>query len=92
MEMPQIRPGKVEAEKPGTRLVAFFPNSAQGNAVIQLLPQMGIPSDGLGVSPPEWVEGAQGMILAISCPDASLLPEVETLCRSQGASIHRQKT
>ena len=89
MEMPQIRPGKVEAERRGTRLVAFFASAAQGNAVIQLLPQMGVRSDGVGVSPPEWVEGAQGMVLVIACPEAAL-GEVEALCRSRGASIHRQ--
>jgi hypothetical protein len=91
MELPQIRPGKVEAEHLHARLVAFFPSAAQGNLVVQLLPQMGVPSDGLAVSPPEWVEGGQGLVLAIACPDPSLLPEIEALCRSQGAAIHRQK-
>lgn len=91
MELPQIRPGKVEADRPSARVVAYFPNAAQGNLVVQLLPQLGVPSDGIGVSPPDWIEGHQGMVLAIACPDPNLLPQVESLCRSQGASIHRQK-
>ena len=59
MEPPQLRPGRVAApaaEAP-TRLVARFRNSAQGNAVIQLLQALGVPGDGLGVLPPELLHG-----------------------------------
>ena len=91
METPQIRPGVVTPSGAMPRVVAFFYNAAQGNAAIQLLVSLGIPSDRLGVTPPERIEGGQGMILSIACPDETLIPKVEALCHGHGAEIHRQK-
>ena len=91
METPLIRPGLVNAAEPMPRVVAFFFNSAQGNLVIQLLTTIGIPNDRLGVTPPEQIQGGQGMILSIPCPDDTTLHRVEDLCRQQGARIHRQR-
>jgi hypothetical protein len=92
MEIPQIRPGKVsEQTKPMPRVVAFFPNSAQGNLAIQLLTAIGIPNDRLGVTPPEQIETGQGMVLSVACPDEKTVVRVETLCREHGANIHRQR-
>jgi hypothetical protein len=73
------------------RVVAFFYNSAQGNHAIQLLTQMGVPGDRLGVTPPERIETGQGMVLSIACPEAGMLAKVEELCRRFGAQIHRQR-
>ena len=70
---------------------SFFRNSALGNLAIQLLMQIGIPNDKLGVTPPEQIEGGQGMLLSIACPDEKILAQVETICRSQGGRIHRQR-
>ena len=89
MEMPQIRPGKVETTDAMPRVVAFFPNSAVGNFVIQQLTILGVPSDRLGVTPPDQIEGGQGMVLSIGCPTQSLLTMVEELCRKHGARMHR---
>jgi hypothetical protein len=89
MEPPQIRPGVVNDGGPMPRVVAFFHNSALGNAAIQLVAGLGVPNDRLGVTPPELIEGGQGMILSIACPE-SLRPRVEAACRSLGAAIHRQ--
>lgn len=91
MEVPQVRPGKVQEAEPTRRVVAYFYNSSQGNAVIQLLGQLGVRNDRLGVTPPERIEGGQGMILSIPCPDDALLARVEAVCRAQGASVHRQR-
>jgi hypothetical protein len=91
MELPQIRPGKVPDHPVATRVVAFFPNASQGNAVIQLLPQIGVPADGIAVTPPERIERGQGMLLAIACPEVSLVRRVEDICRAQGAEIRRQR-
>jgi hypothetical protein len=91
METPQIRPGLVKSAEGMLRVVAFFYNSAQGNLVIQILMQLGIPNDRLGVTPPEQIEGGQGMILSIACPDEKTLAKVESICRQQGAEIHRQR-
>jgi hypothetical protein len=91
MQTPQIRPGLVSQAESMPRVVVFFPNSALGNLAIQLLTQIGIPNDRLGVTPPEQIEGGQGMILSISCPDEQLIKKVEELCRSQGGRIHRQR-
>jgi hypothetical protein len=73
-------------------VVVFFPNSALGNLVIQILAQIGVPSDRLGVTPPEQIEGGQGMILSIACPDEKILAKVESICRQQGGRIHRQRS
>ncbi|WP_422929988.1 hypothetical protein [Singulisphaera sp. PoT] len=90
MEMPQVRPGKVEHTEPLPRVVAFFYNSAQGNAAIQLLTAIGVPNDRLGVTPPECIEGGQGMILSVACLDETMMGRVEQVCRQQGAAIHRR--
>ena len=91
METPQIRPGLVEDAESMPRVVAYFYNSAQANLVIQILMQIGVPNDRLGVTPPEQIEGGQGMILSIACPDEKVLAKVESICRQQGAAIHRQR-
>ena len=91
METPLIRPGLVSAAESMPRVVAFFFNPAQGNSVIQLLTAIGVPSDRLGVTPPEQIEGGQGMILSIPCPDDKILHRVEDICRRQGARIHRRR-
>jgi hypothetical protein len=91
METPQVRPGLVKDSESMPRVVVFFPNSALGNLAIQLLGQIGIPSDRLGVTPPEQIEGGQGMVLSIACRDLKSLAQVESICRSQGGRIHRQR-
>lgn len=91
METPLIRPGLVTTPEPTTRVVAFFYNSAQGNSVIQLLTALGVPNDRLGVTPPEEIEGGQGMLLSIPCPNDELIHQVEEVCRRQGAQIHRRR-
>ena len=87
MEAPQIRPGKVTNVESMPRVVAFFHNSAQGNSAIQLLTVLGVPNDRLGVTAPERIEGGQGMVLSIACPDAALIPKVEAICKAQGANF-----
>ena len=91
MEIPQIRPGRVGETEPALRVVAFFYNSAQGNFAIQLLTALGVPNDQLGVTPPERIETGQGMVLSIACDDEKMAGRVETVCRQQGADIHRQR-
>ncbi len=90
MELPQVRPGAVHDVPVMSRVLAYFFNSAHGNSVIQLLVALGIPSDHLGVTPPEQIEGNEGMLLAIPCPDEAMLHRVEKICRSNGAQVHRQ--
>jgi hypothetical protein len=92
METPQVRPGRVEHTQSMPRVVVFFPNSALGNLAIQLLTQIGIPNDRLGVTPPEQIEGGQGMILSVACPDERLMVQVEAICRQQGGRIHRARS
>lgn len=89
MHLPQIRPGKVEASAPAPRIVAYFYNSASGNLAIQMLVAYGIKSDQLGVTPPDQIEGGQGMVLSIPYEDETLVPKIESLCRSMGAETHR---
>lgn len=94
MEIPQVRPGKVKTateDGPLSRVVVYFRNAAQGNSAIQVLGAMGLPSDRLGVTTPDRIEGGQGMLLSIACPDEAMIPKVEALCRTQGAEIHRQR-
>ena len=91
METPQIRPGLVKHAESMPRVVAYFYNSAQANLVIQVVMQLGVPNDRLGVTLPEQIEGGQGMILSIACPDEKTLAKVESICRQQGAEIHRQR-
>ena len=90
MELPQIRPGLVKDAGPMSRVLAFFPDAAEGNVAIQRLLIIGVPSDRLGVTTPDQIETGQGMVLSIGCPDPALIPKVEDLCRRQGAQIHRQ--
>jgi hypothetical protein len=92
METPQVRPGLVTQAESMPRVVVFFPNSALGNLVIQVLTQIGVPNDRMGITPPERIEGGQGMILSIACPDDQTLAKVESLCRQQGGRIHRQRS
>ena len=91
MDMPHIRPGAVKTPETKHRVVAFFHNAAEGNLAIQLLTTLGTPNDRLGVTPPDQIEGGQGMILSIACPDEKSLAQVESICRQQGADIHRQR-
>jgi hypothetical protein len=91
MEPPQIRPGLVTDRQPMPRVVAKFRNSALGNSAIQLMTALGIPSDRLGVTPPERLEGGQGMVLSIACPDEPTMTRIEAICRTQGAAVHRQR-
>ena len=92
MEMPQVRPGVVKSPDSKLRVIAFFFNAAEGNLAIQLLTAIGIPNDRLGITPPDQIEGGQGMILSIGCPDEKMLVKTEDLCRRLGARIHRQRT
>jgi hypothetical protein len=91
MENPQIRPGLVTSSGDMPRVVAFFRNSAEANAAIQLLVALGVPADRLGVTPPEQIPHGQGMLLSIGCPEESLIPRVEAICRKHGAEIHRRR-
>lgn len=90
METPQIRAGRIVSSEPSARVIAFFPASAMGNAAIQLLIQLGVPSDRLGVTGPDQIEGGQGMILSIPCVDPGLTTKIESTCRAAGAKTHRQ--
>jgi hypothetical protein len=87
MEVPQIRPGKVQNVDAMPRVVAFFHNSAQGNSAIQLVTAFGVPNDRLGITPPERLEGGQGMMLSISCPDEATIARVGAICKEQGANF-----
>ena len=91
MELPQIRPGLIKNTDPMSRVIAFFHNAAEGNTAIQLLTTLGIPGDRLGVTPPEQIEGGQGMVLSIGCPEDSMIPKVEAICRRHGAELHRAR-
>lgn len=91
MEIPQVRPGAVYEGGDTTRILAYFYNAAHGNSVIQLLTALGIPNSRLGITPPERIEGGQGMVLSIPCPDESTIARVESVCRSNGAEVHRQR-
>ena len=78
METPRIRPGLVESSEPVPRVIAYFPSSSMGNMAIQLLVQLGVPSDRLGVTTPERIEGGQGMILSIPCIYPRLTANIES--------------
>ena len=92
MENPQIRPGLVEPRGSMPRVIAFFRNSAEANLAIQLLVAMGLPSDRIGITPPEQIEHEQGMLLSIGCPVDTLIPAVcADLSGSDGAEVHRQR-
>ncbi|WP_235905168.1 hypothetical protein [Tautonia marina] len=92
IEPPKVRPGKVLEADPSPRIVAFFRNSSQGNLAIQRLVGLGIPSDRLAVTPPDQIEGRQGMILSIPRPDSVPMDRIESLCRSLGAEVHHQRS
>ncbi len=91
METPQVRPGAVQSPESKLRVVAFFHNSAEGNLAIQLLTGIGIPNDRMGVTPPERIEGGQGMVLSVGCPDEKALAKAESICRKLGARLRRQR-
>ena len=91
MKSPQVRPGRVRDIETPIQVVAFFYNSAPANMVLQILTTLGVPCDRLGVTPPERIEGGQGMVLSIACADEKMAAQVETICREQGAEIHRQR-
>ncbi len=90
MELPQLRPGAFEVGSNHASLFAFFPDAAMGNSAIQWLIGLGVPGERIGVTPSERIEGGQGMLLAIGCPDGRLIPRVEDVCRRLGGSVHRQ--
>ena len=91
MEMPQVRPGAVTSPESKLRVVAFFHNAAEGNLAIQILTSLGAPNDRLGVTPPDQIEGGQGMILSIGCQDDKSLARAEDVCRKLGGQLHRQR-
>jgi hypothetical protein len=91
MELPQVRPGRVEEREPMPRILALFPNAAAANSTIQLLTALGVPNDRLGVTTPDRMVSGQGMLLAIPCPNEKLIPKIEAICRSQGAEVRRQR-
>ncbi|QDV37050.1 hypothetical protein [Tautonia plasticadhaerens] len=91
MESPQIRPGSVPEAANDPRVLAYFRNSAQGNLAVQLVVGLGARADRLGVTAPDQIEGNQGMLLSIPCPDPALLDRVSTLCRDLGAEVHRRR-
>ena len=91
METPQIRPGAIKNPESRLRVVAFFHNAAEGNLAIQLLTSIGIPSDGLGVTSSDRIEGGQGTILSIGCPNEKALARAEEICRKLGGQLHRQR-
>ncbi len=91
MQTPQVRPGLVKAGERLPRVIAYFPNSSFANLAIQLLAQIGVPNDRLGVTPPEQIEGGQGILLSVACPDDTAISRVEAICRQHGAKIHRSR-
>jgi len=91
IEPPLVRPGTVDPSAPTPRVVARFPNAAEGNLAIQLLGQLGVPASKLGVTSPDRMPGQQGMILSIPCENAERVARVEALCRDLGADCHRQR-
>ena len=88
MDSPTIRPGAVLGERVEPDLFAYFHNAAAGNAAIQLLTALGVPDEHLAITPPELIEGGQGMLLAMACSGA-LRAKVEAACRTFGAEVHR---
>ncbi len=92
MELPHVRPGKMTDSETMPKVVAFFRDASLGNTVIQLVAQLGVPSDRIGVTPPERMPKGRGMLASFGCPNDSIMEKVEILCRKQGAEIHRQRT
>ena len=89
--MPHVRPGAVKSPECKLRVVSFFHNTAEGNLAIQMLTAIGLPNDRIGVTPPEQIEGGQGMVLSVGCPDEQFLAKVEETCRKLGGQLHRQR-
>ena len=81
----------VKSPESKLRVVAFFHNAAEGNLAIQILTSLGTPNDRLGVTPPDQIEGGQGMILSIGCQDEKSLAKAEDVCRKLGGQLHRQR-
>lgn len=88
-ESPTIRPGRVDSGENEVVIVANFRNSSQGNLAIQRLLMLGIAANRLGVTPPDRVLGNQGMILVVPGDDPVRIDQIESLCRSLGADVHR---
>jgi hypothetical protein len=88
---PQIRAGKVGGQESTVRLIVFFPNSAVGNSAVQQLISLGVPQDRLGVTPPERIDGGQGMLLSIACPTPALQAGAIEICQKLGARIQEQR-
>ena len=88
MEDPTIRPGATLLAPQDPDLFAFFHNAAAANAAIQLLTSLGVHDEQLGVTPPEKIDGGQGMLLALVCPPGSRA-RIEAACRTFGAEVHR---
>ncbi len=90
-----IRPGALPdpatTPTPVHRLTAYFRNAAQGNLAIQLLVSLGVPANQLGVTPPEQIQGGQGLLLSIPCDRVEHFKTIEDLCRELGAEIHRHR-
>jgi hypothetical protein len=86
---PLVRPGRVDSPAPALRLVATFPNSAQGNLAIQLAGTLGIRQDRLGVTAPDRLERGQGMVLSIPCADESEAGRIESVFQNLGGTVHR---
>lgn len=88
MEAPTIRPGATLREPTRPDLFVFFHNAAAANAAIQLLTALGVADEQLGVTPPEQIDGSQGMLLSLVCPPG-LRVKIEAACRTFGGDVHR---
>ncbi len=92
METPQI--SQDAGGRPGlpVRRPCLLPALPKGTSIASGFARCAVvPSDRIGVTPPEQIEGGQGLLLSIGCPKDTLIPKVEALCRSHGAEIHRQR-
>ncbi|MFO0956279.1 MAG: hypothetical protein U0800_02300 [Isosphaeraceae bacterium] len=85
--LPERRPGTVDPQHDGERLVAFFPNAAPANAALQFLPMLGVPADQIGVTTPDRMPRGQGLLISIALPDPAIRARVEGYLRSQGARL-----
>ena len=88
MDAPTIRPGATLSAHLEPDLFAYFHNAAAGNAAIQLLTALGVADEQLGVTPPELIDGGQGILLSMVCP-GGLRTKIEAACRTFGAEVHR---
>ena len=89
MDDPSIRPGAVAEPLGSADLVVAFGNAAQGNLAVQLVGMLGVRGDRLGVTPPDQLEGGQGMLLSIVSPDPAVLDRAAEVCRNLGGTVHR---